>query len=299
VKPLPETPAPFTVTASVPVEERVIVCDAVVFTATFPNERLDVLTLNAGVIVGCEPGPAANCKANVSEIPPEFAVSVTVCEELTEETVALNAALVARAATITVPGTVTEALLLARLAVIPAAGAAPLSVTVQLSVAGPISEPLAQLKELKVGVLVAVPIPLRPTTVIPPLEALLVIANWPVDAPAAVGEKLTLKLYVPPAASVIGRLSVPFSENDCPATLTVVICTATEPSFTIATFELAVCPRDTAPKLTLPGVASRVPEAEAVFAPLIVAPPQPQSTMGSQHEKIRMRESTRLYLDRG
>ena len=289
MKPLPEIPAPFTVTASVPVEERVMVWDAGVLTATFPNERLDALTLKAGVIVGCETSCAANCMANDSEIPPELAVSVTACEELTEETVAVNAALVAPAGTVTVPGTATEALLLARLAVIPAAGAAPLSVTVQLSVVGPISEPLAQLNELKVGVLAAVPIPLRPTTVVPPLEALLVIANWPVDAPAAVGEKLTLKLYVPPAASVIGRLSVPFSENDCPATLTVEICTATEPSFTMATFELAVCPSDTAPKLTSPGDASRVPVAEVVFAPLIVAPPQPLSTMGRQHEKIRIR----------
>jgi hypothetical protein len=46
VKPLPVTLAALTVTAVVPVEESVRVCDEALFTLTLPNDRLDELTLS-------------------------------------------------------------------------------------------------------------------------------------------------------------------------------------------------------------------------------------------------------------
>jgi hypothetical protein len=66
---------------------------------------------------------------------------------LTEETVAVNVALLAPAATVTVAGTVTAELLLARLTLKPPLGAAALSATVQESVPAPVIDPLAQLNE--------------------------------------------------------------------------------------------------------------------------------------------------------
>jgi hypothetical protein len=46
VKPVPLTVAALTVTAEVPLEDRVRVCVVAVFTLTLPNDRLDELTLS-------------------------------------------------------------------------------------------------------------------------------------------------------------------------------------------------------------------------------------------------------------
>ena len=73
-----------------------------------------------------------------------MAVSVTVCVELTAVVVAVKVALVAPAGTVTVAGTATVLLLLARFTVNPPAAAAVFSVTVQLSVPALLTELLAQ-----------------------------------------------------------------------------------------------------------------------------------------------------------
>ena len=77
--------------------------------------------LTLSVIAGTD---ALSCTANEVEALPALAVSVAVCVELTAETVAANAALVAFAGTITVAGTTTAELLLARFTLIPPLGAA-------------------------------------------------------------------------------------------------------------------------------------------------------------------------------
>jgi len=82
-----------------------------------------------------------------------LAVRVTVAAVLTAETVAVKLAEVDPAATVTLPGTVTALLLLARLTVNPPVGAAALNVTVQLSVPAPVNDPLVQLRALIVGAL--------------------------------------------------------------------------------------------------------------------------------------------------
>jgi hypothetical protein len=79
----------------------------------------------------------------VFEIVPSVAISVTVCEVVTADTVLAKLALVAPAPTVMEEGTVTTALLLARVTATPALGAAEVSVTVQVSVPAPIIEELA------------------------------------------------------------------------------------------------------------------------------------------------------------
>ena len=75
---------------------------------------------------------------------PALAVSVTACAVVTDDAAAVNMALVAFAGTTSVAGTVTAALLLARLTLRPPLPAAAVSATVQLSLPGPVIEALLQ-----------------------------------------------------------------------------------------------------------------------------------------------------------
>jgi len=140
-KPVPLTVAELIVSAAVPLEVSVSDCAEGVFRFTLPKERLPALRVIAGTA-------AFNCKAKFTEALPALAVSVAVCVVLTAETVAENAALAAPAATVTVAGTVTAELLLAKLTANPPLGAAPFSETVHASVPEPVKEALAQETEL-------------------------------------------------------------------------------------------------------------------------------------------------------
>ena len=66
---LPVTVIDFTVTAEVPVEDKVTVCVVELFTTTPPNEIVVAFTDSAGV-------PAFNCSETVREVLPVVAVSV-------------------------------------------------------------------------------------------------------------------------------------------------------------------------------------------------------------------------------
>jgi hypothetical protein len=79
---------------------------------------------------------------------PAVAVRVALCVVVTEATVAVKLAVVAPAATVTLTGTVTEALLLERVTAMPPVGAAAFSVTVQLSVPAPEMDAFVQLRAL-------------------------------------------------------------------------------------------------------------------------------------------------------
>jgi hypothetical protein len=127
------------VTGAVPVEVNVTGSVDGVFTVTLPNARLAGLIVNVAV-----PLAAFSCRAKLLETLPALAVSVTACADVTDDTVAVNPALVAFAATVTVAGTVTAALLLARLTLKPPLPAAALSVTVQLSLPDPVIDALLQ-----------------------------------------------------------------------------------------------------------------------------------------------------------
>jgi hypothetical protein len=133
-----------------------------------------------------------NCTPKVWVTPFALAVSVTVVEALTEETVAAKLAVVAPGATVTEAGTTIAALLLARPTVNPPVVAATFSVTVQLSVPAPAKDPLLQLSALNTGT----PVPLRLIRVELPLTELLVSVSWPVADPAVFGSNCTVSAAV-------------------------------------------------------------------------------------------------------
>jgi len=98
---------------------------------------------------------------------------------VTDETVAVNAALVAFAGTVTVAGTVTAALLLDRLILRPTLGAVELIVTVQASVPAPVMEALLQESALNAAetAVAAVPVPLKAITAVLLAGELLVMVS--------------------------------------------------------------------------------------------------------------------------
>lgn len=142
VYPLPVIPTLLTVTAPVPVDESVKVFATGEPMTTLPYETLDGFQLKVGV-------EGLNVRVVVFDTPLEFAVSMTVFDELTAEAVAVNPALVAFAGTVTEEGTATDELVVASATLTPPLGAAVLKVTVQASVPAPVSEPVAQFRLLR------------------------------------------------------------------------------------------------------------------------------------------------------
>ena len=165
VKPVPLSTAELMVTGAVPMEVNVTGCVDAVFTVTLPNPKLVVLTVNVGAA-------AFSCRVKLLETLPALAVSVTACAVVTDDTVAVNPALVALAGTTTVAGTITAALLLARPTLKPPLPAAAVSVTVQVSLPDPVIDPLLQESTLKPAG-TAVPVPVRLITAVPLLDELL------------------------------------------------------------------------------------------------------------------------------
>jgi hypothetical protein len=153
------------VTGAVPVELRVTDCVAAVLTCTFPKATLAALMLSVGTA-------AFNCRPRLLEMPPEAAVRVTACAVPTDDTPAVNPALVAFAWMVTVAGTVTAALLLERVMLRPPLAAAEVSVTVHASVPDPVMELVPQESVLNAAG-AAVPVPARPMTVEEPDKELL------------------------------------------------------------------------------------------------------------------------------
>ena len=169
VNPVPVNAAELMVRGAVPVEVNVTGSVDAVFTVTLPNARLAGLMVNVGTA-------AFNCRPKVRETPPALAVRVTGCAVETDDTVAVNPALLALAGTTTVAGTVTAALLLVKDTLKPPLPAGPLNVTVQASLPAPVIDALVQDNALKVAA-TAVPVPVRPITAVPLVEELLWMVN--------------------------------------------------------------------------------------------------------------------------
>jgi hypothetical protein len=169
VKPVPLSVPELMVTGAVPVEVNVTGSVDAVFTVTLPNGRLAGLTVNVGTA-------AFSCRAKLLETLPALAVSVTACAVVTDDTVAVNPALVALAGTTTVAGTVTAPLLLVRPTLKPPLPAAVVSVTVQGSLPDPVMDALVQESALKPAGAV-VPVPVRLITAVPLLDELLWIVT--------------------------------------------------------------------------------------------------------------------------
>jgi hypothetical protein len=145
--PVPASTAELTVTA-VPDEVRVIDCVAGEFNVTSPKFTAVELIPSPDVPV---PVLGPSFSAYVSVTPPAFAVSVTAWAVVTEAAETVNAATLVPAATVMLDGSVTAALLLARLIAIPPLAAEVLSVTRQLSVAAPVKDALEQPNPLSTG----------------------------------------------------------------------------------------------------------------------------------------------------
>ena len=165
VNPVPVNAAELMVRGAVPVEVNVTGSVDAVFTVTLPNARLAGLMVNVGTA-------AFNCRTKLRETPPALPVRVTACAVVTEDTVAVNPALLALAGTITVAGTVTAALLLTNDTLKPPLPAGPLSVTVQASLPAPVIDALLQESALN-NPDTAVPVPVSPITAVPLVDELL------------------------------------------------------------------------------------------------------------------------------
>jgi hypothetical protein len=164
---------------------------------TLPNDRFDGLMLSTG-------SAGFSLIEKVRETPAALAVSVTVRAVGTDDTVAVNPALVSPAATVTVAGSFTAVLLLDKLTLNPPLGAAAVSATVQRSVPAPVMVPELQENALSDAVSAAVPVPLRSIAAVPPVDELLVTMTFPVAAPAIVGSNSTLSVFAAPGFNVVG-----------------------------------------------------------------------------------------------
>jgi hypothetical protein len=111
---------------------------------------------------------------------------------LTEETIAAKPALFVPAGTVTVAGTVTAPLLLARLTKNVPLTAVALRLTVQLSVPAEVIELLVQANPLNTGT----PVPLKRIKVVVPEDELLVRVSAPVANPAMLGSNWTVRVAV-------------------------------------------------------------------------------------------------------
>jgi hypothetical protein len=174
-------------------------------------------------------------------------------------TVAVNVALVAPAATVTLLGNVTALLLLASATVRPPVGAAPERVTVQASLSAPVIEVLLQETALTVGA-TEVPVPLRLTDA---LDALLEIANCPVIDAALVGPNFTDNTAVCPGFSVVGMVP-PEIENPVPEIESELSVKAAVPLEVTVTDFVTVVPTETLPKAR--EVALKVKAGLAAFS---------------------------------
>ena len=187
MKPAPVSVAPFIETGTVPLDVSVTDCVAGVLTTTSPKATLVALMASARI-------PAFSCRVKFFDTLPALAVIVTTCADTTEDTVAVNSALIAFAGTVTMAGTVTAELLLDRFTVSPSPEAGAVSVTVHASVPDPVMALLLQYSALNAAVPVpVVPVPLRVITGVAVVEELLAIVNCPEAIPAAAGLNWTFK----------------------------------------------------------------------------------------------------------
>lgn len=151
LKPEPVKAAELIVKAPVPTEDKVRACGvAAVLTCTLPNAMLLELIPKVDTVAAT----AFSCNEVVFDTDPAVAVTVAVCVVVTDDTVALNPALVAFAGTITEAGTLTAVSLLDRATVSPPLGAAPVRLTVSGTVPDPVIEEPLQDNELKAALTV-------------------------------------------------------------------------------------------------------------------------------------------------
>jgi hypothetical protein len=183
VNPVPAIVAALTVTAEVPVEDRVRVCVAAAFTLTLPNDRLCELT--PSVIWA-----ASSCTPVLADTPAALADTVTACATLTAETLAEKLPLAVPAGSVIEAGTTKDELLLVRLTFRPPVGTVELVDKVQLSDPAPVIVLLAQLNRVSCGT----PLPCSPILFNIPSAELLVRSSSPVVDPVTVGSNCSVSV---------------------------------------------------------------------------------------------------------
>lgn len=142
--PVPEIESELIVTAAVPLEVTDTDFVTAVPTATLPNDIDVELSLSAGAA-------AFSCSATLIDEEFALAVKVAVCDVLTEDTFAVNEAVDAREATVTLAGTFTAVLLLTNETLAPLEEAGELSDTVHVLVPELVNEVLPHENALSVG----------------------------------------------------------------------------------------------------------------------------------------------------
>ena len=148
-KPLPEIVSALITNAAVPLEVTVTCCETEVPTATLPNSNELALSFIAGAA-------AVSWMTKVFEDPLTLALTVAVCDVVTNATVAVNEAVDAPEATETEAGTETALLLLPTLTPTPEDGAGALNATVHDVVPAPVNELVAHENELMPSAIVEV-----------------------------------------------------------------------------------------------------------------------------------------------
>jgi len=242
-----------------------------------PNARLLALIPRTGIA-------APSSTANVSATPPTLAVNVAACTVVTGETLAVKVALFAPVGTVTDAGTVTALSLLARATFRPPLAAVAFSVTVQVSLDAPVTDPSTQFSPVSTGT----PMPLRATVAEVAFDALLAMVSWPVAGPDAVGSNWMVTVTLALAPTVIGTLLPPLIEKGCPVRSNAEISTAADPSFVTVMLVLTVLPTATWPKSTVLNDVISVPVAVFVAT---IDPPQPLRAM------LQIRVSSTMKLN--
>jgi hypothetical protein len=227
---------------------------------------------------------APSSTANVSATPPTLAVNVAACTVVTGETLALKVALLAPDGTVTDAGTATALSLLARATFRPPLAAVAFSVTVQVSLDAPVTDPFTQFSPVSIGT----PMPLRATEAELAFDALLATVNWPVADPDPVGSNLIVTVALAFAPTLIGTLLPPLIEKGCPVRFNAEISTAADPVFVSVMLVLTALPTATWPKSTVLDDVISVPVA-VFFATR--EPPQPLRAM------LQIRVSSTMKLN--
>jgi hypothetical protein len=163
---------------------------------------------------------------------------------------------------VTEAGTTTALSLLVRLTARPPLAAAAFKLTVQVSLADPVMDPLRHVSSVSNGT----PVPLNATEVEPPFDALLAIVSWPLAGPDAVGPNWMVIVTLALAPTVIGMALLSLIENDCPVRFKSEIATAADPLFVTVIALLTVLPTATWPKSTVLDETVRVPVADLLVA---------------------------------
>lgn len=186
------------------------------------------------------PAPGASATSEMeaeNTLLPCVAVIFAVWLALTAAAFAANVVLVAPAATVTVDGTVSAGLLLAKETTKPPVGAAISVVTVQVSVPDPVICTLAQLNPVSAAVWPDfVPLPCSWTVRTGVVEVLVINVSLAVESTASLGLKCTLRLRLLPVARFTGSAPWPSTVNEGSEVASCAIATDADPVFDTVSF---------------------------------------------------------------